>query len=83
MPIGKTCYNSSIPLGCCSNAGNFNILSGPSFDASDGYDIHSIMQYCANAFLISGTTTLIPAALGIIGPLTNLSTIDSMGANRI
>ena len=83
MPVGKTCCDSGIPPGCCSKAGNFNILSGPSFDASGSYDIHSIMQYRANAFATPRTNTLTPAAPGIVVPPTNPSAIDSTDANRI
>jgi len=83
MPVGMTCCDSGIPPGCCTKAGNFNILSGPSFDASGSYDVKSIMQYLASGFAITGTDTLTPAAPGIVIPTTNPSAIDSMDANRI
>jgi len=83
MPIGKTCCDSGIPSGCCSKAGHFNVLLGPSFDASGGYDVHSIMQYRANAFAKPRTNTLTPAAPGIVIPSTNPSAIDSTDAGRI
>jgi len=83
MPVGKTCCDSGIPSGCCGTAGNFVILSGPSFDASGAYDVNSIMQYRASSFAIPGKDTLIPAVPGIVIPSINPSAIDSMDADRI
>lgn len=83
MPIGGTCCDSFIPAGCCADASNFNILSGTSFDAGGGYDIHSIMQYRVDAFAKTGTNILTPAVPGIIIPTANPSVIDSTDANRI
>ncbi|KAF8908188.1 hypothetical protein CPB84DRAFT_1843643 [Gymnopilus junonius] len=34
MPAGKTCCDSGIPSGCCSKAGNFNIITSANVDAS-------------------------------------------------
>ena len=85
MPAGKTCCSAStgIPATCCGYAGNFNILSGPTFDAAGTYDVHSIMQYRANGFALPGTNTLTPVAPGITIPVSNPSAIDSTDATRI
>lgn len=83
MPAGKMCCSTGIPAGCCGNAANFNILSGPTFDAAGNYDIHSIMEYRANGFALPGKDTLTPVAPGIVIPVDNPSAIDSTDSTRI
>lgn len=83
FPAGKTCCSTGIPAGCCSLASNFDILSGPTFDAAGSYDVNSIMQYQASGFALTGKDTLTPVVPGIMIPVSNPSAIDSTDSTRI